>query len=186
MGLLLTGRGPSRTLHIQMGTTENPLDHCMYFVSARLHRVLERMAEDRFSATGLPPSHAFLLMTVEDSPGITAGELARALHLAPSTLTRFLDRLEEKGLVRRSREGRQASVEPTAKGRRLRPALDAGWEELWRDYTAILGKVASDALVQAMVAAGDALETAEKGAGTPETPTLTEARPRLGQSGKTR
>ena len=144
-----------------MKSAEKLLDRCMYFTASRLHRDLDRLAADCFSGLDLAPNQAFLLMTVQDSPGMTAGELALALHLAPSTLTRFLDKLESRALVRRTREGRQSQVEVTAKGARLRPALDAGWAELYRLYSAVLGATTARSLTVSMTEAGTALESAE-------------------------
>ena len=116
---------------------------------------------DCFSASGLAPNQAFLLMTVQDRPGITAGELALCLHLAPSTLTRFLDKLESRGLLKRTREGRSAVVEITAKGGELRPVLDSGWADLYRGYSEILGEAAAQSLTASMATAGSALETVD-------------------------
>lgn len=136
----------------------------MYFTASRLQRDLERLALDCFSRTGLAPNQAFLLMTLQDSQGMTAGELALSLHLAPSTLTRFLDKLEARGLVRRRREGRMARVELSAKGARLRPALDAGWAELSSRYSALLGQEDARELTVSMLEAGRTLE----GSGIPQ------------------
>ena len=137
------------------------LDRCMYFTTARLHRALDHLVADCFAASGLAPNQAFLLMTVQDRPGITAGELASALHLSPSTLTRFLDKLESRALVRRTKEGRSAKVEVTAKGSRLRPALEAGWAELYRRYTAALGEAEARSITASMVKAGTVLEATD-------------------------
>jgi MarR family transcriptional regulator, organic hydroperoxide resistance regulator len=45
-----------------------------------------------------------VLRIVSSNPGIGAGELARALHLHPSTLTGVLRRLERQHLLRRHRD----------------------------------------------------------------------------------
>lgn len=67
------------------------LHNCLYFTSNSLSRVITRMAEEEFRRTGLSPSHAFLMMLVNDNPGIGQKELREQLHLAPSTVTRFID-----------------------------------------------------------------------------------------------
>ena len=64
------------------------LHNCLYFTANSLARVITRMAEEEFRATGLSPSHAFLVMLVNDKPGIGQKELCEQLYLAPSTVTR--------------------------------------------------------------------------------------------------
>lgn len=50
----------------------------------------------------MSPSHAFLVIRVNEQPGLTQKELADLLKLAPSTVTRFLDDLERKGYIVRT------------------------------------------------------------------------------------
>ncbi|WNR43070.1 MarR family winged helix-turn-helix transcriptional regulator [Paenibacillus roseipurpureus] len=73
--------------------------NCMYFSSALLNRAITRMAEETFKSTGLSPTYAFLLMAVHEQPGISQKELGEALHLTPSTITRFIEKLIHKELV---------------------------------------------------------------------------------------
>lgn len=119
--------------------TEHLLNHCLFFTTGKLNRLLAKWAEQEFALTGLPPSGAFAVMVLCDRPGMSQTELAGILHLDPSTLTRFMDRLEEMGLVKRRKEGRMTMLEPTPKGRDLWPALDAGWKRIWKKYTDVLG-----------------------------------------------
>ena len=54
--------------------------------------------------------------------GLAAGELARRVSLSQATLTDILNRLEQRGLIRRSRslpDRRRVVVEVTATGRSL-------------------------------------------------------------------
>jgi DNA-binding MarR family transcriptional regulator len=54
------------------------------------------------------------------APGLSAGALARTLHLHPSTLTGILRRLEQRGLIRRSphpADARRTVLHLTADGR---------------------------------------------------------------------
>ena len=58
------------------------LHNCLYFTGNSLARVITRMAEEDFRVTGLSPSLAFLVMLVNDSPGIGQKELCEPLHLS--------------------------------------------------------------------------------------------------------
>lgn len=62
------------------------------------------------------------LLTISDQGPMTASALAREVHLSPSTIVGILDRLEQKGLVVRSRGQRDRRVvflEVTERGRVL-------------------------------------------------------------------
>ena len=124
---------------VKRPTTEELLDHCLYFTTARLGRILNKWAEQAFADQNLAPSQAYALMAVNEKPGQSQQELAQLLHLAPSTLTRFLDKLEARGLVRRREEGRLTYVDATEEGLVLEPVLEAGWAEVWKRYSAVLG-----------------------------------------------
>lgn len=122
-----------------MAKTEHILTKCLYFTTTKLQRVLNRWAEEEFSKTGLAPSAAFAVMVVNEHPGMTQNELASVLHLAPSTLTRFVDTLENKGFMKRRKEGRTTYLESTEQGLGLHEVLSQGWKRVWRRYADILG-----------------------------------------------
>jgi DNA-binding MarR family transcriptional regulator len=71
---------------------------------------------------GVTGPQRLVLRIVGVFPGLTAGDLARTLHVHPSTLTGILKRLETRGLLRRlsdPSDARRVRLELTAKGRRL-------------------------------------------------------------------
>ena len=72
------------------------------------------MAEEEFKPTGVAPSYGFVLMSVNQQPGITAGEIAGVMQLQPSTVTRLVDKLEEGRYLRRQSEGKLDASLPDA------------------------------------------------------------------------
>jgi DNA-binding MarR family transcriptional regulator len=77
----------------------------------------------RMSASlGVTGPQRLVIRIVGRFPGVSAGQLARILHLDPSTLTGILRRLEHSGLLVRKRDprdARRAALGLSAAGRRL-------------------------------------------------------------------
>ena len=122
-----------------MTKSKSILHSCLYFTANSLARVITRMAEEEFRLTGLSPSHAFLVMLVNDNPGIGQKELCEQLHLAPSTVTRFIDTLTYKGFLTRQTDGKATKVFATKDGARLRQPIEDAWKSLHQRYAKVLG-----------------------------------------------
>ena len=122
------------------------LHNCLYFTANSLARVIARMADEEFRRTGLSPSHAFLMMLVNDSPGIGQKELCEQLHLAPSTVTRFIDTLVYKGYLTRQADGKASKVYATKEGENLRKPIEDAWKSLHQRYAKVLGLKKGDEL----------------------------------------
>lgn len=135
------------------------LNCCLYFTANSLARVLTNMAETDFQKTGLSPNYAFLLMLVCEKPDITQKEVCTYLQLTPSTITRFVDKLEAKGYVKRSVDGKNVLLKPTAAGKKLLPQINEAWGDLHKHYAAILGMKRSTALTKEVAEATNKLET---------------------------
>ncbi len=92
----------------------------------RLNHALERASRRMDRDLGLTAQQRFLLRCVASFPRITPGEVARALHLDPGTVTSTVRRLEKKGLITRRRDPadkRRVTLGLTAAGHALdRPA----------------------------------------------------------------
>ncbi len=73
----------------------------LYFSAAVLARQTEKLAIECWKPAGLPPSHGYLLLFLLDVNTTGPSILAKSLFLSPSTITRFLEKLEKKDLVRR-------------------------------------------------------------------------------------
>ena len=114
--------------------------NCLYYSSNALSRIVTRMAEEEFSAVDLAPSYAFVVMTVNKNPGILAGELAEIMMLTPSTVTRLVDKLESRGLVKKHNEGRVTMIYPTPASVEMNEEIKAAWYKLYLRFTDILGE----------------------------------------------
>ncbi|MCX6284908.1 MAG: MarR family transcriptional regulator [Bacteroidetes bacterium] len=121
----------------------SPYCQCLYYASNALARMTTRMAEEEFSKVGLSPSYAFLIMTVAKKQGIQPGEISKALELTPSTITRLIEKMEKKGLLRRKFEGKTTEVYITAKGEALTDEIKKCWLSLYLRFSDILGEETS-------------------------------------------
>jgi MarR family transcriptional regulator, organic hydroperoxide resistance regulator len=87
------------------------LDHGLQSVSKRMNA--------RLGVTG---PQRLVVRIIGKLPGVSAGRLARALHVHPSTLTGVLRRLEDRGVIERRsalEDGRRAHFCLTAEGERI-------------------------------------------------------------------
>ncbi len=114
------------------------LDGCLFFSTTKLARVFTRIADGAFGKVGLSPSHALLLYTVNQRSGIHQKEIGETLHLTPSTITRFVEKLEGKGFVSKRAEGKGVSIYTTKEGLALQPEIMKAWDNLRDMYKDIL------------------------------------------------
>lgn len=131
-----------------MSDTKKILSGCLYFSTNSLARLITKLADEEFRVTGLSPAHAFVMMVVNEKPGILPGEISNRLQIAPSTVTRFIDQLEKKGLLKRESEGKAVKIFPLQEGMELQESIDSAWKALHGRYTNTLGDKYSDVLTQ--------------------------------------
>ena len=127
-----------------MGEKDSKYCNCLYYSANALGRVMTRIAEEEFAITGLSPSYAFLLISVNEKPGIQPKELSEQMQLAPSTVTRLLEKMEFRGFVERKSAGRITEVYPTIKSKELDPKIKEAWLNLYKRYSDILGDEVND------------------------------------------
>jgi DNA-binding MarR family transcriptional regulator len=140
---------------------ETYLKECLYFTANRLGRVITKMAEDEFAASGLSPTSAFLLMAVFEKEGISQKELGEILHLQPSTVTRLIEKLVIKGLINSRVEGRLSLIFATDKGQALNDTINECWNNLRKRYAALMGKKEGDEVSLYLYKVSDQLENKE-------------------------
>ncbi len=136
-------------------------ERCLYFNANALVRRLNRIWDEAFKQLGLSPAHGYLLRLVLEQPGLSQKAIAQELGLAPSTVTRFIDALANRGLLQRSRgdsDGRELTVSATAQGEALRAQLEQTGNGLYLKMRSQLGEKRFDQLVNDLRDAQSALE----------------------------
>jgi DNA-binding MarR family transcriptional regulator len=119
---------------------------------------MTQLAEDTFAVTGLSPSYAFVLMAVYDEPGIAIGDTAKIMLLKPSTVTRFVEKLVQKKLVRKESEGKFIRLYPTEQAELLVPKIREAWSNLFQRYNEVLGAEFSREMAKNLAEAASKLE----------------------------
>ncbi len=102
-------------------------DHCLYFNTTALARVLEREWTKAFKPLGLTPSQAFMLRVILARPGLLQSQLASALAISRATTSRNLDGLQKLDLLERratAEDGRESAIHPTALAVSMKSALN--------------------------------------------------------------
>ena len=88
----------------------------------RTSHAMERRSRRMEKAIGVTAPQRLVLRFLGRFPGVTAGQLAQALHVDPGTLSASLRRLEGRGLVERRRDPadtRRVTLGLTKLGREL-------------------------------------------------------------------
>lgn len=92
-----------------------------------LDHALHARSKAMSKRNGLTGPQRLALRIIGTYPNISSGELARVLHVHPSTLTGVLQRLEAQGHITRSRDaadGRRALFSATRAGEKLAGPVD--------------------------------------------------------------
>ncbi|PXY01998.1 MarR family transcriptional regulator [Marinifilum breve] len=113
---------------------------CLYFTANSFSRLISEMADEEFRFTGMAPSYAYLMLLVVDEPGLSQNELSTKINLKPSTLTRFFDKLVQRGMVNRVQNGREINIYATDKGHKTRILIESALNNLHKKYSLILGE----------------------------------------------
>jgi DNA-binding MarR family transcriptional regulator len=97
----------------------------------RLSRAIVRLEDGAIESAGLPRAQAHALLAVATMARPAMSMLARELDLAPSTVTRLLDPLVERGLVKRDstpEDRRVVVLDLTGAGRQMVKRLTTNLE----------------------------------------------------------
>jgi len=145
------------TIDTADANVDNRYSACLLFSANALARVITAIGDEEFGRLGLAYSHAYLLREVVDQPGVTPTQLSNTLFLTPSTITRLIEKLEQKQLVERRAEGKNTKVFPTIKGEQLRDEVVAAWLRTWDRYSNAIGEEQVKTLTQQIFKAAQSL-----------------------------
>jgi len=120
--------------------SEKLLENCLFFATNRFTRKINKLSEECFKRTGFSPNYGFALMLIKEANGIASSDLAKELSLAPSTITRFIDKLIANNLCRREIQGKKSYLYITKEGEELILEVEKAWKELYLSYSEKLGK----------------------------------------------
>ena len=118
-------------------------EHCLYFNTTALARVVEREWAAAFKPFGLTPPQGFLLRLVLGHPGLSQHELASELTISRPTATRLLDGLQNLGLIERRpspADARHWEIHPTRAAQDIHAALNAASGQVTRRIQHEIGK----------------------------------------------
>lgn len=107
----------------------------------RIIRSVDLYSKELAATTGMTAPQLVCLLTIVEHRSITATAISREIHLSPSTVVGILDRLEEKGLVKRERgtdDRRVVSVTATEAGDRLASEAPSPLQKTLADELAAL------------------------------------------------
>lgn len=137
---------------------EHTSDKCLYAASISFARQMSKLAEECFAPTGMNPSQAFLLMTVIEEPGINPKKASDILGLAPSTITRFADTLEQKGYIERDKYGKNSAIYPTKFGKQALGKITESISMLYEIFSKKIGESEAKILATQLTKAAEKLK----------------------------
>lgn len=91
----------------------------LYITLNAFSRAVSARADAVCKPYGLTASYAFLLLGIMENPGSDQKTIGDMNHFAPSTMTRFIDKLEKKELLTREQDGKSVKLNLTKKGEKL-------------------------------------------------------------------
>ncbi|MBP8974530.1 MAG: MarR family transcriptional regulator [Anaerolineae bacterium] len=112
-----------------MNETTHPLRFggCIATNLEQTYRHLEQIYERLIAPTGLNVLEWYALRALYEEDGLSASRLAALVCRHPSSMTALLDRMEQRGLLRRevdSADRRSVRIFLTAQGRACRPQVE--------------------------------------------------------------
>ncbi|MHB8869650.1 MAG: MarR family winged helix-turn-helix transcriptional regulator [Thermoleophilia bacterium] len=142
--------------------------HCIAARVRLLNRAVTTIYDTALRPHGLKTSQMNVLVAVGVMDRPEPGEVARLLHIAPSTLSRNAERMRTAGWleIEAGKDGRSQTLALTPCGTDLLRTASPAWERAQREAEALLGEDAT----RAVLTAGNRLLAAESPENLPIAP----------------
>jgi DNA-binding MarR family transcriptional regulator len=118
----------------------------LYITLNAFSRMVSTKADEVCKPYGLTASYAFVLLGIMENPGCDQKTIGGLYHFAPSTMTRFIDKLEKKDLLVREQDGKSVKLNLTAKGKKLTKDLNNAIRLFGKSLEKDLGEKYTDTL----------------------------------------
>ena len=103
-------------------------------------RTLTSFFDDRLSRFNLATSYVELMILMRGHESVSQKEIADMLSLAPSTITRFVDKLRKEGYITKKRRGRNMTIELTEEGRLISSDMEKEYQEAVQVIRELMGE----------------------------------------------
>ena len=118
------------------------LDKNLCFNASIFFRGIIKISNKNLSFLGLSSSYAFLIVVVKEKPGLRASELSRILLLDLSTISRLIDKLENRKFVLRDSDHSGTKIYLTDLGKKAYDNVVIGLADFQSDLKKVLRKKA--------------------------------------------
>lgn len=112
----------------------------MHSATNSFSREISQHFDSYFKQYNLATSYVELLLLIREKGEISQKEMSDKMNLAPSTITRFIQKLEKKGFIKKNKSGRIVMIRLTAKAEQLSENLKISYENAVTDLEAKLGE----------------------------------------------
>lgn len=112
----------------------------MHFTVNSFAREVGKIFDDYIKPLGVATSYAELLMLLSDNDGLQQQEIAKGMNLAPSTITRFIAKLEKEKLVKKRKKTGRSDVILTEKGKEKTAQIKKEYANAIKELEQLLGE----------------------------------------------
>lgn len=112
----------------------------MHAITNSFSREISRHFDSYFEEYNLATSYVELILIVNEQDEITQKQLSEMMNLAPSTITRFIQKMKKSGLVEKSKSGRIATIRLTKKADAVVENMQKSYDRAVQDLEEKLGE----------------------------------------------